>query len=182
MLTTVNVTVKAADQNGAPLAGATITAKLNSLEVSSQSYVVPDQVEGIADAQGIAVLPLWPNELGTTQSQYDFRIVDAITGKAQRLTATIPNADCNLHEIADLPQYEGKTDGQLAVDAAVAAVAPAISAMNAAQASAVTAQAAVVAAQAVVDTATTAFTSQALTLGTNLIATQTLVAQLLATQ
>lgn len=120
------------DNDGTPIQGATVTAKLDRVEVY-QGYVIPDVETATTDAAGLCVLALWPNELGATASSYTIRIL-APNGRAQRLTGTVPNvADANLHEIASLPPYDGKPDGQLIIDAAVAAVAPAVAAQIAAE-------------------------------------------------
>lgn len=131
-LPTCAVTCSVADDTGAPLAGATITARLDRFEVYN-GYVVPELVEVQTDATGAATLNLWPNELGATQSSYTVRIL-APNGKTLRTTATVPNVPTiALHLIAGLPAYEGKPEGQLVIDAAVAAVAPAVAAKEAAE-------------------------------------------------
>ena len=120
------------DNDGTPIAGATVTARLNGFDVY-EGYVVPDTETGTTDANGQCTLALWPNELGATQSSYDIKIV-APNGKTLRTSATVPNVThANLHEIASLPPYDGKSDGQLIIDAAVAAVAPAVAAKLAAE-------------------------------------------------
>lgn len=147
-LTTVNVTVVAYDQNGHTMANARVTAKLSGPDVSSQGHILPEELKAVTNTNGVAVLALWPNELGSTQTYYDISITNPDTGKKQKLTATIPNAHCTLRDVADLPPYPGKTDGQLATDAAVAAVAPAVSARIAAENAAAAAAASAGAAQA----------------------------------
>jgi hypothetical protein len=134
MLTKVNVTVLCADQQGNPAAGARIVVKLDRTDVDTTSgYVFPEQIVATADADGTAVLALWPNELGATSSRYKVEITNPDTGKIEHLTATIPNAACYLHQVANLPSYPGKSEGQLAIDGAVAAIAPAQAAALAAQ-------------------------------------------------
>ena len=133
MLPTCRVHCAIFDNDGSPVAGAVVTAKLDRFEVY-QGYVVPDIETATTDETGACTLALWPNALGATASSYAVKIV-APNGRTQRLTVTVPNvADANLHEIANLPPYEGKPDGQLIIDAAVAAVAPAVAAKIAAQA------------------------------------------------
>lgn len=133
MATTVNVLVKATDQNNGPVANARVTAKLSHDDIdATYGYIVPEEIVGTTDASGQVTLALWPNELGSTSSYYDFKITNPDTAKTIRLTATIPNSDCQLHLVADLPPYPGKSDGQLVIDAAVAAVAPAVAARDAA--------------------------------------------------
>ncbi|MDO9053854.1 MAG: hypothetical protein Q7U37_08005, partial [Gallionella sp.] len=114
---TVPVTVTIADQNGSVLAGAKISAILTRDEVYG-GFVVPNQVVATTNASGIAVLNLFPNQLGTQGSQYIFKIVSS-SGKALSLTGTVPNAACNLENIVNMPAYSGKPDGQLAIDAAI---------------------------------------------------------------
>ena len=117
------------DDAGDPVAGAKITARLDRFEVYN-GYVVPTLIEAETDASGAATLDLWPNQLGSTESSYTIRIV-APNGKTLKTTATVPNvSNASLHLIANLPAYEGKTDGQLVIDAAVAAVAPAVAAKD----------------------------------------------------
>jgi hypothetical protein len=119
VVTTVKVTCLARGQDGSPVPGAIVNAKLSGVEVDSAAgYVLPKQVTAIADASDIAVLSLWPNQLGSTATFYEVKITNPVTGKTVRVDATIPNADCQLHLVANLPPYEGKPDGQLAVDAA----------------------------------------------------------------
>lgn len=133
MLPTCRVHCAVFDNDGSPVAGAVVTAKLDRFEVY-QGYVVPDIEAATTDETGACTLALWPNALGATASSYAVKIV-APNGRTQRLTVTVPDvADANLHEIANLPAYEGKPDGQLIIDAAVAAVAPAVAAKMAAEA------------------------------------------------
>ena len=132
MLPTCNVLCAVNDNDGSPIEGAIVTAKLDRFEVHD-GYVVPDLISGTTGANGKCTLALWPNALGSTQSSYSIKIV-APNGKTLRTTATVPNvSDANLHQIANLPAYEGKSDGQLIIDAAVAAVAPAVAAKLAAE-------------------------------------------------
>lgn len=155
-LTTVNVLCRASDQLGNPIAGAVITAKLSGPDVdATDGYVLPEIISGVADANGLLTLALWPNALGSTETYYDIKITNPDTGKKISLTATVPNVACELHLIAGLPPYDGKSDGQLAIDAAVAAVAPAIAAKLSAEAAlaATVIQAGTATAQAVISTA-----------------------------
>jgi hypothetical protein len=122
MIKTVNVTVIVNDQNGLAVSGALISARLDSPEISS-GYVLPHKVDAVANASGVAVLALWPNQLGATQSQYEIKIKNPKTQKTTQLVATIPDIDCFLHAVANLPAYTGKIEGQIALDAAIALVA-----------------------------------------------------------
>ena len=132
MLPTCRVHCAVFDNDGSPISGAVVTARLDRFEVY-QGYVVPDIETATTDETGACTLVLWPNALGATASSYAVKIV-APNGRTQRLTVTVPNvADANLHEIADLPPYEGKPDGHLAIEAALAAVASATDAKLAAE-------------------------------------------------
>lgn len=138
MPNTINVTIRAIDQNGQPLAHAPISARLTNLEVTQNlGYVVQESNAVIADANGVAVMALWPNALGSTESSYKFTIRNPNNWQIETIIATLPNNDCELHNVADLPAYPGKTDGQLAIEEAIAAVAPALAAKTAAEAAAI---------------------------------------------
>ena len=106
---TVNVTCTAADQNGNPVAFARYTAKLDRTVVY-QGFVVPEQVEVVANVLGVAVLALFPNTLGAAESQYTIKAINPDTGKKfLNTTIQVPNAACSLHEI--LMQYPFPADG-----------------------------------------------------------------------
>lgn len=133
MATTVNVLVKAFDQQNNPVSGAAIVASLSHADIDpTYGYVLPEDLTATTDINGQATFALWPNQLGSTASYYVFKITNPDTEKMVRIEATIPNANCELHLVANLPPYPGKLDGQLAIDAAVAAVIPAVAAKDAA--------------------------------------------------
>ena len=137
---TVNVTANVFDQGGNPVSGALLTVTLDRPEPTSIGYVTPKVQTFTADANGIAIMSLWPNALGTISSSYRVKAKDPTTGKTLfNVTATVPNSNTQLSLIADQPSYPGKSQGQLAIDAAVAAIAPAVAAQTAAAASASTA-------------------------------------------
>ena len=160
-LTTCNVLCTVHDDAGIPVQGATVSAKLNQFEVYN-GYVVPSLVEGTTDANGQAMLALWPNQLGSTESMYVVKI-SAPNGKRLTVNAVVPNvSSTELHLIAELPPYDGKTDGQLILDAAVAAgvtavakAAEAASSATSATSSATTASTAATTAAGAATTATT---------------------------
>jgi hypothetical protein len=97
----VKVTIKAVDQQGNRMSGAFITATLNKVDVDPEyGYVSPEEFYVKANANGLAVLELWPNSLGSQGSKYIFVIENPDTGGAIRIDAVIPDQDCNLHDIA----------------------------------------------------------------------------------
>ncbi len=109
---------------GAMAAGARVSARLSRYEVH-EGYVVPALVRGVTGADGRCTLNLWPNALGSTESWYDVTI-EPPAGPALTTRAIVPfTAAALLHEIAALPAYPGKPDGQLAADAAAVSAAAA---------------------------------------------------------
>jgi len=101
MVPTVNVSVNVFDQNGAPLAGAEVVAELVGLDTYTNQLVGPIKQIVLTDADGLAVVPLFPNALGERNSFYRFRVTNLATGrKLLETTAAVPNADCNLTTIA----------------------------------------------------------------------------------
>ncbi|BDQ35930.1 hypothetical protein SYK_02900 [Pseudodesulfovibrio nedwellii] len=105
---TVNVTVQVNDSAGDPVSDAHVVAKLKTAE-KYNGFVIPTYVEGETDATGSVVLAMFPNELGTEGSEYRVKIISPITGKSLISYVTIPNADCNLADVADLPPYDKRS-------------------------------------------------------------------------
>lgn len=130
MLSTVNVRCAVYDQNGNPAVGSNVSAKLSALEISD-GYVLPERVSGVTNAQGEVILALWPNALGAVASHYTFQISNPDTGKTETIIAVIPNNDCELHLVANLPAYAGKTDGQLLLEEATSIILPAVASIEA---------------------------------------------------
>lgn len=122
---TIAVTCVANDQNGNPVAGAVFTARLDSTEVY-QGFVVPERVQVVANASGIAVLNLWPNALGVAGSLYRVTAVNPDTGrKFLDTTISVPNSPCNLHEIlvqAPYPPLDAAAQALMAAQGALALV------------------------------------------------------------
>lgn len=68
-LPTVNVTARVYDQNGRPVQRAVVGMRLTTVERYG-GYVVPREARAETDASGLAVLRVWPNELGSEKSEY----------------------------------------------------------------------------------------------------------------
>lgn len=100
-LPTCATTITAATPDGAPLANAPVQAHLSSPE-AYQGVVVPAVVSGTTDSQGVCVLDLWPNVLGSETSKYVVMIGGTLPNEpAATVYARIPNQPtCNLHEHA----------------------------------------------------------------------------------
>lgn len=87
------------DADGTPEVGAVIHAQLSETDHYDGQFVVPSLRSATIDAAGVAVLNLWPNELGTVGTHYNIKIL--IAGKTIRATAVVPNTEtAYLHEIA----------------------------------------------------------------------------------
>lgn len=121
MVPTIKLTVRTAGQNGLDIPNARITARLTT-PVVYQGYVLPKSTVAETNGTGEAVLELWPNELGTTMSQYQVKIQDITTGKTFAVYAFIPNRDCNLWEITDMETGLVLPDGVIGVPGAAATI------------------------------------------------------------
>lgn len=123
MTTTVKLLVS--DPAGRPVSGARVVATLSrpDLQAPDHEYVLPAPVTARSDAAGLVTLALWPNALGATASTYQISITPP-GGATQEFTCTVPvsSQPVWLDQIASLPHYPGKTEGELALDAVQAAV------------------------------------------------------------
>lgn len=100
----VAVTIKLRKQDGSPFNGATVTATLSHIEIYN-GLVIPKRTEGTTDAEGVAILDLFPNERGTEGSFYNFRIPSADGPWVNTIPVVIPDFDCNLWDIVALPPF-----------------------------------------------------------------------------
>ena len=144
---TTNVTVRVNDQTGNPVSGAIVSAKLMTTEKNT-GFVLPKEVTGETNDSGVVVLAVFPNELGTEGSEYQFRIEDPRTGKVVKIFAVVPNADCELHSIAELDRYELRGAGEVVSSAVATNAAIATAAANTATTKAAEAAASATAASA----------------------------------
>lgn len=159
MIPTVNVTVAVHEQDGSPVRDALVLAKLTAVE-RYNGYVVADEYTGRTDERGRAVVAVFPNELGSEGSEYRFRIVTP-AGKTFSVYATVPNSDCNLHQICELEPFERRGAGQVVSTEMAGYVTQAETARDKSQEAANRAQAAAVQVDVSAQTATAA-ASQAL--------------------
>ena len=97
-LRTVAVTCRAADQGGQPVARALYRATLDRTELDA-GFVAPETTQATAGDDGVAVLRLWPNSLGTAASSYRVRAWLPDGAKFLDVRAVVPDADCRLDEI-----------------------------------------------------------------------------------
>lgn len=130
----VNVTARIRDQQDRPIAGALVRMKLSTAE-KYHGLVVPREATQVTDANGVAVLRAFPNVLGTEGSEYDVHISYPGAGtppscgctqasrppsygettvfRPIRAHAVVPNSDCNLFDILNLPPYEQRGAGEV---------------------------------------------------------------------
>ncbi|WP_418978337.1 pyocin knob domain-containing protein [Bilophila wadsworthia] len=147
------------EQDGSPVRDALVLAKLTAVE-RYNGYVVADEYTGRTDERGRAVVAVFPNELGSEGSEYRFRIVTP-AGKTFSVYATVPNSDCNLHQICELEPSERRGAGQVVSTEMAGYVTQAETARDKSQEAANRAQAAAVQVDVSAQTATAA-ASQAL--------------------
>lgn len=122
----VNVTARILDQNGKPVPRARVTMRLTTNERFG-GLIVPRETSQMTDANGKAVLKVFPNELGSEGSEYLVTINyvgdgcapcgktngSATPGGLRHFYVVVPNSDCNLFDITDLPPYEHRGSGQV---------------------------------------------------------------------
>lgn len=123
---TVNVTCRASSQTGPGVPFAKFTARLNTTEIYD-GFVVPSKIEVIADANGVAVLPLFPTELGSLGSSYEITAIDPRSGNRRFLEAMapVPNTNCFLDDIIQLEPFPPLDQAQAALSGAQSAAAAA---------------------------------------------------------
>ena len=119
---TIAVTCAASDQGGESVAGGIYTAKLDQTEIYD-GFVVPEQVTATADADGLAILNLWPNALGVNGSSYRITARNPDTGKKFfDASVVVPNNPCNLYQIiqnAPFPNVDSAQQALIDVQALV---------------------------------------------------------------
>lgn len=118
---TIKLKVRTSGQNGLDIPNARVTARLTT-PVVYQGYVLPKSTTAETAGTGECILDVWPNELGTTMSQYQVKIQDITTGKAFTVYAFVPNRDCNLWEITDFETGLVLPDGVIGVPGAAATI------------------------------------------------------------
>lgn len=65
----VNVTARINDQRGSPVSGAVVSMRLTTPE-KHMGLVVQRETRATTDSNGVAILRVWPNELGHEGSEY----------------------------------------------------------------------------------------------------------------
>lgn len=144
----VNVTARITDQGGRPIAGAVVRMRLCAPE-KYQGLIVPRETSQVTDAAGLAVLRVFPNALGYEGSEYDVHVSFPASGagvcgctdslpvlRPIRAHAVVPNSDCNLFDILNLPPYEQRGAGSVLPEEVAGYAAAAANSAEAARSSA----------------------------------------------
>ena len=144
----VNVTARITDQGGRPIAGAVVRMRLCTPE-KYQGLIVPRETSQVTDAAGLAVLRVFPNALGYEGSEYDVHVSFPASGagvcgcadslpvlRPIRAHAVVPNSDCNLFDILNLPPYEQRGAGSVLPEEVAGYAAAAANSAEAARSSA----------------------------------------------
>lgn len=131
---TVAVTARVYTQDGKAVSKALVALRLTTAERYG-GYIVPREIKVETDARGVAVLHVWPNELGTEGSEYrvSIRIPEGNGTRTISGHAVVPNSDCDLSDIMELPGYEPRGAGAVIPAEVVGYAAQASSARDAAQ-------------------------------------------------
>lgn len=130
VLPTRKVTCRLFDQQGNAASGARIQFRLTAADIVN-GILAPEEHELAADVDGVAVFDVVPNVLGVNGTQYRVRAWNPDTGKKFIDTfCTVPDQDCELHQI--MP-----SDPPATVDAAQQAILIAQQAVADAAASAI---------------------------------------------
>jgi hypothetical protein len=117
-LTTVNVAIAVQLLVGAPLPGGSVRFELTKADING-ALVLPKAVCVALPADGSATTAqLWPNTLGTQGSQTKVTVLDQAGVEQFSGLATVPNFNCNLHDIITSIAPSTVTDAQAAVNLA----------------------------------------------------------------
>jgi hypothetical protein len=139
---TVAVTVDLSAMGGEAIEGVTVRARLDMNEVYEE-IIISRPVEEVTDANGIAILNLFPNApsptgLGTQGSTYRFT-ASIPNGRSLNVRARVPNEACRLENILVDSEPVTLSAAELALAQAQTAVTTAATSAAAAAASATTA-------------------------------------------
>jgi hypothetical protein len=100
-LTTVTVSIAAHLVVGNALPNGRVRFELTAPDVDG-GIVVPQAASVSLDVNGEGSIALWPNSRGTQGTQYRVEIYDRKNRLQESALATVPQANCDLHDIIDL--------------------------------------------------------------------------------
>jgi hypothetical protein len=99
---TVAVICRIYDQDGSPVQNAIVRAQLQNVSIYN-GYVLKETSEITTDEEGMGILHLWPNVLGTIPSTYKFTNINVDgNGGTYRFFAQVPNNDIYLDQLVQL--------------------------------------------------------------------------------
>jgi len=101
MLDTYALTVPVFGPGGAPVAGAQITATLTVADYSTLGVIMPSTVKAQAGADGVAILDLVSNLVGTQDSRYQIAIRSGSGSLIAITTIQMPQANTSLQQLVD---------------------------------------------------------------------------------
>lgn len=128
MIPTVNVTVAVHEQDGSPARDTLVLTKLTAVK-RHNGCVVTDECIGRISERSHTVVVVFPSEPGSEDSEYRFRIVTPV-GKTFSVYVTVPNPNCNLHQIYELEPSERRRVRQVVSTEVVGYVTQAETARN----------------------------------------------------
>lgn len=113
-LTTVQVAIATNMITGAALPLARVRIELSGIDIDG-GIVTPSVVTLELNDAGTGVVALWPNARGSQGTQYRVTIYDRKNKLQFAGLATLPAADCNLHDALLLPALDPVSSGAKAV-------------------------------------------------------------------
>lgn len=134
-LTTVTVSIAALQVVGSALPYGRVRFELTAADIDD-GIVVPMAQSVSLGADGTGTIELWPNSRGTQGTQYRVMIYSRSGDLQESELATVPETDCNLHDILELQAPAVVDDAQAAATAAQGYAAAASTSSGAAAASA----------------------------------------------
>jgi hypothetical protein len=101
-VSTVTVSIAVSQITGVALPAGRVRFELTAADIDG-AIVAPASTNVVLDASGNATAALWPNALGTQSTQYRVTISNSSGELQYNGLATIPNANCNLHDVLNVP-------------------------------------------------------------------------------
>jgi len=102
-VSTSAITMFLSGQSGIDLAGSRVTAKLTDYDIDSSGggIVAPKLLEFTADVNGMVIMNLWSNDLGSRDTQYEINAYDPDTGRKimDSVLITVPDNNTTLSNI-----------------------------------------------------------------------------------
>jgi len=120
MLTTYTLSVPVFGSDGDPVAGAVITATLNKTDYTVDGAMLPKNIAGTTNSEGLATLDLVSNLIGTQNSRYQITIRSSAGSLIATATIQMPQADTNLQQLVDALPLSTEHSTAAALSASIA--------------------------------------------------------------